>query len=210
MVFCPGSPFLPDSKRGHGMADGSTKKLIALGAALAIPLAAVALYFAIFVPATPPPAAPAAAQTGGLPPNHPTVGGQESVPAERHPPVAGAGRAVRVPEEVKGKWQAVKLQVEQRNAKTPPQVFTVKLGETLAIPGSRLRVEVGEFLPALQVKDNEVTSASNEPTNPAVHVLVSEDGREAFRGWLFAKFPEMQPFEHPDFRITLQEGVPKR
>ena len=66
-----------------------------------------------------------------------------------------------------------------------------------------------EFLPALQVKDSEITSASNEPSNPAVLVTIRDGDKETFRGWLFGKFPEMQPFEHQTYRITLVEGIPK-
>jgi hypothetical protein len=118
------------------------------------------------------------------------------------------GRSIRVPEDVKGKWLAVKLRVEEKGGGKPPQVFTVKLGGQLDIPGSKLRIRIGDFLPALQVTGNEVTSASNNPTNPAVMVTVSEAGKEIFKGWLFGKFPEMQPFEHTTYRITLVEGVP--
>ena len=66
-----------------------------------------------------------------------------------------------------------------------------------------------DFLPALQVSGNEVTSAGNDPTNPAALVAVSEGGKEIFKGWLFARFPDMQAFRHPVYRITLLEGVPK-
>ncbi len=212
----------------------NTRKMILFGVAVAIPLAAVALYFALLdqpspAPPTPqaarpapPPAAPgtppgeAAPPQAALPPDHPPIGGQPGSPPAPtppgapagHPQMGGAGRSVRVPEEIKGKWEAVRLRVEEKGGRKPPQVFTVKLGGQLAIPGSKLRVQVGDFLPALQVKGGEVTSASNDPSNPAVLVAVSEGGKETFRGWLFSKFPEMQPFEHPTFRITLVEGIP--
>jgi hypothetical protein len=217
-----------------------TKKLILFGAAVAIPLAAVALYFALFdqpPPATrgsqPPPAsaAPAGSGDGGqaaLPPNHPPIGraagaqpgpgggqsGESAAPSGQgmspgHPQTGGAGRPVRVPDSVKGKWQAVKVRVEQKSGGKAPEVFTIKLGGQLDIPGSKLRVRVNEFLPALQVSGNEVTSASNEPSNPAALVTVWDAGKEAFRGWIFSRFPEMQPFEHPLYRVTLVEGVPK-
>ena len=215
------------------------RKLILSGVAVAIPLAAVALYFAIFDQPSPPPrsaqAPPDASASAGqpdsgqapLPPNHPPVGGQPGSPQasggeqgggqtgggmnvpEGHPQVGGAGRPVRLPEGVKRRWQAVKLQVEEKSGGNPPETFTVKLGGQVSIPGSTLRVKVGEFLPALQVSGGEITSASNEPTNPAVLVTVSEDGKDTFKGWLFSKFPDMQPFEHPRYRITLVEGVPK-
>jgi hypothetical protein len=191
----------------------SIRRLTVLGLVLAVPLAAVALYFALFEPAPPPgmaapPGQSTSAATGGtLPPNHPPLGG-DAAEAERHPQMGSAGRTVRVPDAVKGRWQAVRLQVEQKGDQPAPRIFTVKLGDTVQVPGTDLKVQVREFLPALQVKDNEVTSSSNEPTNPAVLVQVSDGEREAFRGWLFGKFPDMQPFEHPRVRITLVEGVP--
>jgi hypothetical protein len=200
------------------------RKLILFGVAVAIPLAAVALYFAIFDQPSPPPRAAqapadASASAGqpdpgqaSLPPNHPPVGGQPgggmNMPAG-HPQVGEAGRPIRLPAGVQGKWQGVKLRVEEKSGGRAPEIFTVKLGGQISIPGSKLRVKVGEFLPALQVNGGEITSASNAPTNPAVLVTVSEGGRDTFKGWLFSKFPEMQPFEHPKYRITLVEGVPK-
>ncbi len=198
-------------------ANPSTRKLVLFGVAVAVPLAAVALYFALFDQPPPPPVQmPAAAEQGTLPPDHPPIGGQaggaqpggEQAPPPGHPQMGGAGRIVRIPEDVKGKWRAVKLRVEEKDGKKPPQFFTVTLGGQLDIPGSSLHVRVGDFLPALQVSGNEVTSASNSPTNPAVMVAVSEGGKETFRGWLFAKFPEMQSFEHPKYRIALVEGIP--
>jgi hypothetical protein len=203
----------------------STRKLILFGVTVAVPLAAVAIYFAAFdqplpsVQSSGSRAAPEGQTSSGqasLPPDHPPLGAQAgdaqasagpSAPAG-HPQVGGSGRSIRVPDEVKGKWRAVRLRVEEKGEGKPPQVFTVKLGGQLDIPGSALHVRVGEFLPALQVTGNEVTSASNNPTNPAVMITVSEGGRETFKGWLFAKFPEMQPFEHPRYRITLVEGLP--
>jgi hypothetical protein len=208
-----------------GESSSGTRKLILLGVAIAIPLAAVAIYFAVF-DQPPPPAQIPVAQTlpGGqagpgqapLPPDHPPIGAQAGeAPATAgptapagHPQMGSGSRLIRVPDEVKGKWQAVKLRVEEKSGGKPPQVFTVKLGGQLGIPGSKLHVRVGEFLPALQVSGNEVTSASNNPTNPAVMVTVTEDGKETFKGWLFGKFPDMQPFEDPKYRITLVEGVP--
>jgi hypothetical protein len=210
-------------------------KLTLVGVALAVPLAAVALYFALFDQPSAPPhptqAPPGASAPGSqpdtgqatLPPNHPPIGGQADSPQAPgsgpagggmdvpagHPQVGGAGRPVRLPGEVKGRWQGVKLRVEEKGGAKSPEVFTIKLGGQLSIPGSKLRVKVGEFLPALQVSSGEITSASNDPTNPAVLVTVSEDGKETFKGWLFSKFPDMQPFEHPKYRITLVEGVPK-
>jgi len=115
-----------------------------------------------------------------------------------------------VPDAVKGKWLAVRLQVEVKGGGSPPQTLTVSLGGEAAVPGSKLRLRASEFLPALQVKDNEITSASNEPSNPAALVTIWDEGKQVFQGWLFGKFPDMQPFEHPKYRVTLIDGVPAK
>ncbi|MGE5850828.1 MAG: hypothetical protein ACM362_11930, partial [Candidatus Methylomirabilota bacterium] len=185
------------------------RKLILFGVAVAVPLAAVAIYFAIFdqppppprpaavIPAPPAPGGQPASGQAALPPDHPPIGGaaggQQAPGGEPvagqpgHPQVGGAGRPVRIPDPVKGKWRAVKLRVEEKDGGRPPEIFMVKLGGQLAIPRSTLRVNVAEFLPALQVSGGEITSASNDPTNPAVLVTVSEDGKDTFKGWLFSK-----------------------
>jgi hypothetical protein len=123
--------------------------------------------------------------------------------------MVSTGRAVRVPDAVKGRWRAVKLVVETKGGGSPPQTITLSLGGEIGVPGSKLRLRADEFLPALQVKGNEITSVSNEAVNPAALVTIWEDGKQVFNGWLFSKFPDMQPFEHPAYRITLVEGVPK-
>jgi hypothetical protein len=184
------------------------KKALAVGAAIAVPLAAVALYFAVFEPPAPAPESP---PPGALPADHPPIGKSGGVAGgERHPQLGESGRVVQVPEGVKGKWRAVKLKVEARDGTQASSVVTIALGADHAVAGSALRVYAREFLPALQVQNAVITSAGNEPINPAALVSVQEGGKEIFRGWLFAKFPEMQPFEHPAYRITLVEGVPAR
>ena len=135
----------------------STRKLILFGLAVAIPLAAVAIYFAVF-DQPPPVAQPSVAQAvpGGqtgpgqasLPADHPPVGAQTgdaqasagaAAPAG-HPQMGSGGRLIRLPDGVKGKWQAVKLRVEAKGGGKPPQVFTVKLGGELDIPASKLHI----------------------------------------------------------------------
>jgi len=191
----------------------ATRRWVLAGLAVAIPLAAVALYFVFFAPPpSPTTGAPGDAIPAGLPADHPPIDGAgvTTQTGERpHPQMGRTARTVRVPDAVKGKWQAVKLQVERKGNGASPRTLMVKLGGESVVPGSKLKVRVNDFLPALQVKDNEITSASNEPSNPAALVTIWEDGKQVFHGWLFGKFPDLQPFEHPAHRVTLLEGVPK-
>lgn len=114
---------------------------------------------------------------------------------------------VEVPDAVKGKWKAVVITVEDKD-KGAAQDYTIQLGSRFTIPGSDLTVEVKEFFPTFVMQGSSITSASNEPVNPAALVSVTEGGSEIFSGWLFAKYPTTHALSHPMFAVTLKEGIP--
>ncbi len=111
-----------------------------------------------------------------------------------------------IPEMVKGKWKAVKLMVEDKQTQQITE-HTINLGEEYTLPDSAVKVKVGEFLPDLIIQGTVFTSVSNELKNPAVRVIISENGKELFKGWLFSLFPTMHPFQHPRFAVTLKDVV---
>jgi len=111
-----------------------------------------------------------------------------------------------IPENVKGKWKAVKLLVEDRKGKSL-QEYVVPLGATWTLPGSSLQIQVDQFLPDLIIQGTVFTSATEELKNPAVYVRISENGKELFKGWLFSLFPMMHPFQHERYGITLKDAV---
>lgn len=111
-----------------------------------------------------------------------------------------------VPETVKGKWAAIKLTIEDKVARKVEDV-TIKLNDEYAVPGSDLRIKVGEFLPDFKMEGSIITSSSSELNNPAVRVVVFEGDKEIFKGWLYSKFPAIHPFQHEKYGISLKEGV---
>jgi hypothetical protein len=119
-----------------------------------------------------------------------------------------------MPDAVKGQWKAVVLQVESKATKKTAE-YTVNLNSDFKVPNSNLKITVGEFLPDFRLNLLEVTSPTNEPNNPAVGVRIFDGSKQVFPapgkkwGWLYAKFPTMHPFEHPDFSIVLKGGVKK-
>ena len=143
-------------------------------------------------PPPPPPPAMSQGLPGGAPADIPTIEG---------------GGVTVVPEHVKGKWKAVVLVVEDKGQKQTKE-YTVNLGKDLTIPNSQLVVNVIDFLPDLTITNSTFTSVSNEPNNPAVHVIVRDGEKEIFKGWLFSLFPTIHPFQHAQFGVTLKEGVP--
>jgi len=141
---------------------------------------------------------------------------EEPAPPPGHPAATGAEKGVipptgpsvvEVPDAIKGKWKAVVLTVEDRSLGTNND-YTVNLGDTLDIPDSDLSVKVKEFFPAFMMNGSTITSASNNPENPAAKVEVKEGGAVIFDSWLFAKFPTTHPFPHQRFGIILKEGIP--
>ncbi len=122
-------------------------------------------------------------------------------------PVISSNAPIVIPDAVKGKWKAVKLMVEDKKSQASKEQ-TVRLNSDFQIPDSKLIVKVGEFLPDLKIQGATFTSDSNEPRNPAVHVIILDDNKEVFNGWLFSLFPTIHPFKHDRYGITLKEAIP--
>ncbi|UFS72113.1 DUF2155 domain-containing protein [Geomonas sp. RF6] len=109
---------------------------------------------------------------------------------------------VVVPENVKGKWKAVKIAVIDKNS-GKQSVYSVPVNSEFPIPNSGLLLKVGDFLPHFVMEGTALTSRSNDPKNPAVQIRIEEGGREIFKGWLFANFPTTHAFQHPQYGFTL-------
>lgn len=108
-----------------------------------------------------------------------------------------------VPDEVKKKWKAIKLNVTDKNT-NKSQLVTAEIGKETTIPGSNLKVFVEAFLPAFKMDGGQITSTSpDQTTNPAAKVIVTENGQEVFKGWLFELYPTVHPFNHPKYTMSL-------
>ena len=108
-----------------------------------------------------------------------------------------------VPDGVKNKWKAVKINVTDKTS-NKSQIITVEIGKEVQIPNSDLKIFVETFLPAFKMEGGTITSTSvDQPTNPAVKLKVFEKGEEVFKGWLFERFPNVHPFNHPKYALLL-------
>jgi len=143
-----------------------------------------------------------------LPPGHPSM--ESGMPAGAGVPAAmpKIDRTVRVSKEVSTKWSEIKLAVEDKVAKTKKE-YTIAVGSELAVPNTTVKVKVLAFLPDFKMGDKEITSLSDKPNNPAVQVVVTESGKEDWKGWLFSLNPGIHPFSHEKLGITLVGGVSK-
>jgi hypothetical protein len=129
--------------------------------------------------------------------NHPSV--QERLKVER---------AVVVPEEADGKWKAVKLLIKNKKDEARNEMKTITLGSSFELEDSGIKVTVGPFLPNFVMSQKAYTSSGNELTNPAVQLIIKQNGKTLYTGWAFAKYPTMYAFEHEDFALQLMDYIP--
>jgi len=71
-------------------------------------------------------------------------------------------------------------------------------------------VRVGPFLPNFMMNKSAYTSMGNEELNPAVQLIVEENGKIIYKGWAFKKFPSMYEFEHQLISIELIGAIPAK
>jgi len=86
----------------------------------------------------------------------------------------------------------------------------VAIGGKTPLPGSDLEVRADAYLPSFSMTAEEITSSGIGEENPAARIAVVEKGNEIFAGWIFTRFPDVHPFQHPRFSLTLEGGVPRK
>ena len=109
--------------------------------------------------------------------------------------------------EVAEAWTGVRVQITDRDGGAH-ESFDIPLGGAELLGESGLVLSAGVFLPDFILDESGISSRSSEPFNPAVRVVISEDGMEDFEGWLFAKMPEIHPYPHARYQVLLVEGIP--
>ncbi len=138
-------------------------------------------------------------------------GSDSYAPDASHPNVregVKVQRAIVVPEEAEGKWKAVKLLIKNKKDEGRNEMKTITLGSSFELEDSGIRITVGPFLPNFVMSQKAYTSGGNELTNPAVQLVVEQNGKTIYTGWAFAKYPTMYAFEHEDFALQLMDYIP--
>ncbi len=154
-------------------------------------------------------------ETGAQTQKFPTSVPQPGVPGQ-NVVVPKGEMSVVVPDSVKGKWEAVVLEVKDKSTNKATE-YTVDLHSEFEVPDSDITLTIGDFLPDFRMEGLSLTSASDKPNNPAVGIRIMEKGKQVFPapgkqwGWLYARpeFRTMHPFEHDKYSITLLKGIKK-
>lgn len=89
-------------------------------------------------------------------------------------------------------------------------LLDVPLGGSTSIPGSDLAVKADVFLPSFTMTSDQITSTGTALENPAARIAVVQGDKAVFTGWIFKRFPDVHPFQHPRFSLRLEGGVPRK
>jgi hypothetical protein len=115
--------------------------------------------------------------------------------------------AVHVAPEIAEAWRGVRVRVVDIDT-GEGRTFEIPLGGADILGDTGLTLSAGIFIPDFVMDERGITSRSSEPQNPAVRVIISEDGMEDYEGWLFADMPEIESYPNPFYRVLLVEGIP--
>ena len=143
-----------------------------------------------------------------LPPGHPPINGgagKDLMAMHSGKNMTKFDRPIRIPEEVQKTWKSAQIEIVDKTTGKAVKEFKVHNGETVNYGG--LEIKVLYIVPHL-VLDNGYTSASNEPQNPAILVVVKENGKTIYAGPIYQKFPTMYNINHPRYEIILK-GISK-
>ncbi len=96
-----------------------------------------------------------------------------------------------------------------------PTDFVVSRSETIAVPKSKYKVKVLDFLPhySIDAETKKIVNRSDKAVNPAIKISLS-DGENTYEQWLWSKFPlyphgeKKLPFhvQFSYFDINITEG----
>jgi len=132
--------------------------------------------------------------------------------AEDHPPVTedqkNVNREIIVPKSVAGKWKAVKILVRDKSDEELNTIQTVELGSSFKLGDSGITVNAAEFFPNFVLDQASYTSMDNTLGNPAIHLVITENGKELYNSWTFAKYPGLYAFEHARYGLQLMDFIP--
>jgi Uncharacterized protein conserved in bacteria (DUF2155) len=136
------------------------------------------------------------------------VGAGSSSPTGSEPGRVAVPTKLEVPPGVAEAFSGIR--VSWKNASSGKAgTLDVPLGGSATIPDSTVSVRADVYLPAFTMTAEVITSSSVKEENPAARISVSDQGKEIFAGWVFSRFPDVHPFQHPRFSLRLEGGIRK-
>lgn len=106
-------------------------------------------------------------------------------------------------DEVKGVFKNLTLKITKKKNKES-FVVLVPIGQKSNIDNTTLAIEIVSYYPDFVMDETkDAITKSLEERNPAAKVNIYKDDKIAFKGWLFANFPDIHAFEDSDYDVKL-------
>jgi hypothetical protein len=114
---------------------------------------------------------------------------------------SGHKSRLNIPADVQAKWKSVELALSGKNIS--PHNVHVPIGGETQIDQSGLLLRVVAYVPAFISDNGTVSSASNNPDNPAVLVQLVDKGQVQSEGWLFQNLPDFNTYSSNRLQVKL-------
>ena len=114
---------------------------------------------------------------------------------------SGVKTRLNIPADVKAKWKTVELSVDGKGISV--RKLQIAVGGETGIDKSGLTVRVVAYVPAFQSDGGVVTSASNNPDNPAVLIQLVDRAQVLSEGWVFQKLPDFNTYQSEKLHLQL-------
>lgn len=104
-------------------------------------------------------------------------------------------------------WRAIKVRMVELSTMTET-FHEITIGEEAPLGDSGLTLRAVTFIPDFIMSEGGITTRSADPQNPAARVVIIEEGKDDYEGWLFGAMPEIHAYPHEKYGVMLAEGVP--
>jgi hypothetical protein len=119
----------------------------------------------------------------------------------------GINAEITLDPEIADDWRAIRVRVVDL-VSGADSVHDVVIGGESVLGDSGLTLRAVAFIPDFVMGEDGITSRSAEPQNTAARVVIMEDGKGDYEGWLFGAMPEIHAFPHERYGVVLVEGIP--
>ena len=119
----------------------------------------------------------------------------------------GINAEITLDPEIADDWQAIRVRMVELSSMAET-FHEIGIGEEAPLGDSGLTLRVVAFIPDFVMGEGGITSRSADPQNPAARVVISEEGKDDYEGWLFGAMPEIHAYPHELYGVMLVEGVP--
>lgn len=117
----------------------------------------------------------------------------------------GINTEITLDDQIAATWRGAIIEISGPEGE--PERFDLTLGQAVTLGETGLTATALVFVPDFVMGEDGITSRSAEAANPALRLLVTEEGRPDYEGWLFAALPEIHPFPHETYSILLVDGL---